>query len=218
MTLEDYYRRRAKEYDEQIYCRTDPLRQNELEQIGNAMKEKLKGRRVLELACGPGYWTRILSDVALDIVATDAVREMVDIAKTKNFNCSTSFVLNDAYQTSFQNGSFEGGMANFWFSHVPKSRIHTFLAEFHRVLQNKSRVFMVDNVYVPGIGGQLVAKKGDENTYKLRTAGDGSKDLVLKNYYQADELVKIFSHYVESFAEKNVFCGNYFWFVAYDVQ
>lgn len=215
--MEDYYRRRAKEY-EQMYHRTERLWQKELKQIGNGMKRKLKGRKVLEIACGPGYWTQILSNATRELVVTDAVREMLDIAKTKKFNCSASFALNDAYNLSFSDHSFDGGMANFWFSHVPKSRIPSFLGEFHRVLQEKSRVFMADNVYVSGIGGQLIVKEGDENTYKLRTAGDRSKDLVLKNYYQTDELVKIFSNYAEDFTEKNVVCGNYFWFVAYDLK
>jgi ubiquinone/menaquinone biosynthesis C-methylase UbiE len=215
--MEEHYRRRAKEY-EQGYYRSDPLWQKELKQIGDAIKEKLNRRRVLEIACGPGYWAWILSEVAQTVVATDAVQEMLDIAKTKKYSCPASFVQTDAYHLSFKDNSFDAGMANFWFSHVPKSKIHSFLEGFHNVLQNKSRVFMADNLYVPGIGGQLIIKEGDENTYKLRTAGDGSKDLVLKNYYQANELTKIFSQYAKSFNDENIVCSNFFWSVVYDLR
>jgi ubiquinone/menaquinone biosynthesis C-methylase UbiE len=215
--MEEYYRRQAKEY-EQMYYRSDPLWQKELKQVRDAIKEKLKDRNVLEIACGPGYWTRILSEVAQTTVATDAVQEMLDIAKTKKYSCPASFVQTDAYHLSFKNNSFDAGMANFWFSHIPKSKIHSFLEGFHNVLQNKSRVFMTDNAYVPGIGGQLIIKEGDENTYKLRTAGNGSKDLVLKNYYQANELTKIFSQYAKSFNDENIVCSNFFWFVVYDLR
>jgi len=215
--MEEYYRRRAKEY-EQMYYRSDPLWQKELKQIRDAIKEKLRNRRVLEIACGPGYWTQILSETARTTVATDAVQEMLELAKTKKYDCPISFVQTDAYHTSFKDNVFNGGMANFWFSHVPKSKIHSFLETFHSVLQDKSRVFMADNVYVPGIGGQLVIKEGDENTYKLRTSGDGSKDLILKNYYQTGELTKIFSQYAKSFNDENVVCSNFFWFVVYDLK
>jgi ubiquinone/menaquinone biosynthesis C-methylase UbiE len=215
--MEEYYRRRAKEY-EQMYYRSDPLWQKELKQIRNAIKKKLRGRRLLEIACGPGYWTQILSETARTIVATDAVQEMLKLAKTKKYGCPVSLAKTDAYHPSFKGNVFDAGMANFWFSHVPKSKIHYFLESFHSVLQDKSRVFMADNVYVPGIGGQLIIKEGDENTYKLRTASDGSKDLILKNYYQASELTKIFSQYAKSFNEEKVVCGNFVWFVVYDLK
>lgn len=214
--MEEYYRRRAKEY-EQVYYRSDPLWQKELKQIRDTIKEKLKGRRVLEIACGPGYWAETLSEVAQTIVATDAVEEMLGVAKTKKYSCPTSFVQTDAYHLSFKNNSFDAGIANFWFSHIPKSKIHYFLEGLHSVLQDKSRVFMADNAYVPGIGGQFIIKEKDENTYKLRIAEDGSRDLVLKNYYQANELTKIFSQYAKSFNDENIVCNSFFWFVVYDL-
>lgn len=76
---------------------------------------------------------------------------------------------------------------------------------------------MADNAYVPGLGGQFIEER-DENTYKLRTAWDGSKDLFLKNYYQANELTKIFSQYAKSFNDENIVCNNFFWFVVYDLK
>jgi hypothetical protein len=142
---------------------------------------------------------------------------MLDIAKAKKYGCPVSFVQTDAYHLSFKDKSLDAGMANFWFSHVPKSKIHSFLEGFHNALQNRSRVFMADNIYVPGIGGQLIIKERDENTYKLRTAGDGSKDLILKNYYQANELYEIFSQYAKDFNDKNIARSNFFWFVVYDL-
>ena len=42
-------------------------------------------------------------------------------------------------------------------------------------------VFVADNVYVPGIGGELVRKSSSADTFKLRELGDGSKHEVLKN-------------------------------------
>ncbi len=214
--MEDYYRRRAEEYEE-IYHRDDPVRQEEQTKIANAVKETLRGRRVLEIACGTGYWTQFLSETAQSIVATDVVQEVLEIAKRKQYKCPVSFRIEDAYNLSFETNSFDGGLANFWFSHIPKDRIDSFLKDFHRVLQNGSRVFIADNVYIPGIGGELVIKEGDKNTYKLRKLKNGSKNLILKNYFSVEELVKIFSRDVKGFSRENVVYGNCFWYITYEL-
>ena len=74
---------------------------------------------------------------------------------------------------------------------------------------------MADNVYIPEVGGDLVTREGDENTYKLRKLKDGSENLVLKNYYSAKELEEIFSRHIKDFNLRNVFYGNCFWYVTY---
>ena len=214
--MEDYYRRRAEEYEE-IYHRDDPVRQEEQKKIANAVKETLRGRRVLEIACGTGYWTQFLSETAQSIVATDVVQEVLEIAKRKQYKCPVSFRIEDAYNLSFEANSFDGGLANFWFSHIPKDRIDSFLKDFHRVLRNGSRVFIADNVYIPGIGGELVIKEGDKNTYKLRKLKDGSKNLILKNYFSVEELVEIFSRHVKGFSRENVVYSNCFWYITYEL-
>lgn len=215
--MEEYYRRRAEEYDE-MYCRNDPVWQGELNRVGEALQETLRGRKVLEIACGTGYWTRVLSETAQSIAATDIVQEMLEIAQRKQYRCSTSFHKEDAYNLSFEDKSFDGGLANFWLSHVPKSRIDSFLKGFHRVLQSRSKVFMVDNVYVPGIGGKLVTREGEEDTYKLRSLKDGSEHLVLKNYLSTEELVEIFSKYDRGFGRDRVIYGGYFWYLVYELR
>jgi SAM-dependent methyltransferase len=181
--MEDYYRRRAEEY-EQVYYRNDLVAQEEIRKIASTLKEKLKGRRVLEIACGTGYWTQVSSETAQNIVATDIAQEMLAIAKRKQYH----------------------------------SRIDSFLKDFHRVLQSGSMMLMADNVYVPGLGGKLVTREGDENTYKLRSLKDGSECLILKNYFAVDELTAIFKKYATKFGRENVFYGNRYWYVTYELK
>ena len=52
--LEKYYSKRASEY-EQIYEK--PERQHELEWLRNRIPMLFRGKTVLEVACGTGYWT-----------------------------------------------------------------------------------------------------------------------------------------------------------------
>jgi len=215
--MKDYYRKRSEEYEE-IYYRNDPKRQEEQRKIADALKKILKGRNVIEIACGTGYWTQFLSETAHSIVATDIVQEVLEIAKRKQYKYPVSFRIEDAYDLSFEKSSFEGGLANLWFSHIPKDRIDSFLKGFHRVLQPMSRVFFADNVYIPGVGGELITKEGDENTYKLRRLKDGSENFILKNYFSVDDLIKIFGKHIEEFNRKNIFYGKCFWYVTYELK
>jgi ubiquinone/menaquinone biosynthesis C-methylase UbiE len=170
---------------------------------------------VIEVACGTGWWTRILSESANSIVATDLGEEVMKIAKEKEYGCPVTFKKEDAYDLSFQDSSFDGGLAFSWFSHIPLNLIDSFLTEFHRVLGKSSRVFIADNVYVQGIGGELERKEGDPNTYKIRFLKDGGVFTIVKNYYSVEDLVDIFERHVEGFSEDNVRHGNCFWNVDY---
>lgn len=178
--MEDYYRRKAREY-EGLYRRRDPGRREELERISRTLRDELRRRKVLEVACGTGYWTKVLSGAAENIVAVDSSVEMLEIARAKTYGCPVHLVLGDAYSLAPLGRGFDGGMANFWLSHVPRARINAFLKGFHRRLARGSAVFMADNVYDPGLGGQLVRREDDQNTYRLRVLRNGTSHLVLKN-------------------------------------
>lgn len=214
--LVEYYRERAEEYDE-IYEWRDPHRQEEQLLLGETIKESLEGRRVLEVACGTGYWTRILSQTAESIMATDLGQEVMELAKEKKYACPVTFRKEDAYNLSFSNGSYDGGFSFSWFSHIPRKRVDSFLTGFHRVLKAGSRVFMADNAYIPGVGGKLIKLASSEDTYKKRTLKDGREFTIIKNYYSADELKTIFNRHVNGFDLDNIFHGNCFWYVSYEI-
>lgn len=213
--MKDYYSLRAQEYEE-IYERDDPVRQAELASIADAIKEAFLNRRVLEVACGTGYWTAVLSSFAKHVVAVDASPEMLAIAREKGLPPDkVEFYEGDAYSLEAVLGVFDAGLANFWFSHVPKSRISEFLEEFHNRLGSGALVFMCDNVLLPDLGGALVTRTGREDTFKLRELSDGSKHEVLKNYYDADQLRAILSP-VSS--DLNIHMGSCYWWVRYKVK
>ncbi|MFX1590665.1 MAG: class I SAM-dependent methyltransferase [Promethearchaeota archaeon] len=218
-SLIEYYRRRAPEY-ESIYNKLDLEIQKENQETVEMLKKYLNGRKVIEVACGTGYWTQFLSATAKEITATDINKEVLDIAKQKTYHCPVSFQIMDAYRLAFKDKRFNAGLANFWFSHIPKKEINHFLSEFHRVLQSGSRVFLTDNhhSHLSDSLGKLITKKGDNNTYKLRQLTDGSEYLVLKNYYTIKELVEIFSNHITGFSELNVHFGQYFWRVLYEID
>ena len=138
-----YYRRRAGEYEE-IYDWKDYDRQEEQKLIAEAIKDYLARRRVLEVACGTGYWTKILSETVERIVATDIREDVIELAKLKKYRCPIEFEREDAYDLTFDDDSFDVGLAFSWFSHIPRERIHPFLKEFHRVLQDGASVLIAE--------------------------------------------------------------------------
>ena len=81
--LADYYVRRAPEY-ERIYQK--PERQAELRVVREMVANTFAGRSVLEVACGTGWWTEVLADIARSVVATDVNEEVLAIARTKAIN------------------------------------------------------------------------------------------------------------------------------------
>ncbi len=208
----DYYSRRAIEY-EKIFQRPDPVRQAEQTILADAMRTVLAGRRVLEVACGTGYWTERLADAAASILATDISSATLEVARAKQVP-NVSWEEADVWSLERTSGDFDGGLANFWFSHLPRRRVGEFLGKFHARLARPAAVFMADNIYLPGVGGELVTHAGEEDTYKRRVLEDGSQHEVLKNYYNAAELEKIFKPSARNFRVQS---GQCFWWISYEL-
>jgi ubiquinone/menaquinone biosynthesis C-methylase UbiE len=215
MILTEYYSQRAHEY-ESIYHRDDPVRQAEQREIANKIRALCKRRRVLEVACGTGYWTRAAATVATQICAVDLSAEMINIARTKSYTpAQVDFQIADAYALTALPGDFDAAFAVFWFSHVPKGRLQEFLLQFHAMLKPQATVFMADNVFVPGLGGELVSDPASPDTFKLRKLKDGSVHRILKNYYSESELHEIFSTCATALC---VTIGQCFWQVSYTLR
>src|SRR5580704_16950191 len=78
-----YYRERAKEY-EALYEK--PERQEDFAKAAAILKSIFTGKKVFEIGCGTGYWTRHIAEVATSVLATDINQEVLDIAATKAYS------------------------------------------------------------------------------------------------------------------------------------
>ena len=128
----DYYRRRAGEY-EAIYAK--PERQADLARLRSSIPARLAGRRVLEVACGTGYWTR--ARVAHRGAASSpptpprnpcASRSAKDYPRPRRAISSWPMPT----RSTRRSAASTRALAVFWWSHVPLSRIAEFLASLHR--------------------------------------------------------------------------------------
>ncbi len=174
-----YYAARAPEYD-RIYQK--PERQGDLAMVRKMVQSLFAGKRVLEIACGTGYWTQFIAPVAQSVVALDAAPETMAIAQQRAPGAAVRFIKGDAYALPHDQGPFDAAFAGFWFSHVPMARQRVFLTGLAAVLEPGARVVMLDNRYVPGSSTPIAETDAHGDSYQLRTLGDGSTHRVLKNF------------------------------------
>lgn len=185
-TLEKYYARRAAEY-EKIFDK--PERQADLARMRKDIPALFKGRRVLEIACGTGYWTPLIAEQAESVLATDFNEEPLAIARSKAYRkANVRFERADAYALPAWPQKFSACYAGFWWSHVPLGRIDSFLQGLAAALENGATVAFMDNRYVEGSSTPIARRDDDGNTYQARRLADGSSHEVLKNFPTAQEL------------------------------
>jgi demethylmenaquinone methyltransferase/2-methoxy-6-polyprenyl-1,4-benzoquinol methylase len=176
----EYYRRRAATY-ERIYAR--PERQADLRAMEAALASDFAGRRVLEVACGTGWWTPHGARDAQRWLATDLNPETMAIARLKVLPACVQFATVDAYTLAgLGSETFDAAFAGFWWSHVPLRHLPAWLATLHARLEPGARVVMLDNRYVEGSSTPISRRDAAGNSYQQRTLDDGSSHEVLKNF------------------------------------
>ena len=189
-TLEDYYRSRAPEYD-RFY--QNPHRLNDLARLRTWLTDQVRGRTILEVATGTGYWTEVAASVCKAITATDSVIETLAIAAKRRLGSNVELLTADAYDLPEFTTSFDTGMAHFWWSHVEKQRQQAFLSTFLKCLEPDALVLMIDQIYVEGICPVVSRFDERQNRYELRTVQSGAIHEILKNYPSDEELQASFA-------------------------
>jgi demethylmenaquinone methyltransferase/2-methoxy-6-polyprenyl-1,4-benzoquinol methylase len=176
-----YYAQRAAEY-ERVYAK--PERQADPRAMQAWLPGQFAGRRVLELACGTGWWTPHGARDCASWLATDLTPETLALARTKPVPAGrASFALADAYAPeAICGGPFDAAFAGFWWSHVPRARLSPWLGMLHARLAPGARIVFIDNRYVEGSNHPITRTDADGNTYQQRRLDDASVHEVLKNF------------------------------------
>jgi demethylmenaquinone methyltransferase/2-methoxy-6-polyprenyl-1,4-benzoquinol methylase len=182
-TLVDYYRASAPLYDG-VYRK--PERQEDLRRIEEWVATVFAGRRVLEVACGTGYWTRFIAATAASVTGIDAAPEMLALARERV--PVASFVAGNAYALAPDLGAFDGAFAGFFLSHVPRVQLRPFVSQLNSRLEPGACVLYIDNRFVDGSSSPIDGVDAAGNTYQERRRADGATHRVLKNFLIEKEL------------------------------
>ncbi|WP_328997200.1 class I SAM-dependent methyltransferase [Kribbella sp. NBC_00709] len=178
--LADYYRDRAGEYDA-VYEK--PERQEDLARLRALLPPLVRGRSVLEVAAGTGYWTTALASSAQSVLATDFNEEPLAIARSRSYgSADVRFRTADAYDLGAVEGRFDAIFAGFFWSHVPRADVRRFTLGLLERVEPGGVVILADNRYVEGSNHPITRATEDGDTYQTRQLSDGRTYEVLKNF------------------------------------
>jgi SAM-dependent methyltransferase len=102
--------------------------------------ERLRGRRVLEVGCGPGVDAAKLADAGLEVTATDACEEFVAIVRERFPQVRARVMDMTAPDASAE--TYDGIWSFASFIHVPRSAAHATLEGFARLLAPGGVLFL----------------------------------------------------------------------------
>lgn len=114
-----YYQARAAEYDDTYSERMSMPR------LAKALDALPISGDVVELACGTGQWTRLLSRRARSLTALDAAPEILRRARDRMRGTATRFIEADIFGWE-PDRQYDTVFFAFWLSHVPPAEMEPF--------------------------------------------------------------------------------------------
>ncbi|WP_394777445.1 class I SAM-dependent methyltransferase [Undibacterium sp.] len=186
--MREYYAQRAKTY-ETIYQK--PERQADLQVLKQRISTILQDHKVLELACGTGYWTESFAAAAASVTATDINQAMLDIAQSKVYPPGKlQFAIADAFDAP--QGDYSAYFAGHLWSHIKREEQAAFLAQLSKNGGKDKLLVLMDNNYVEGSSTPIARTDMEGNTYQQRLQEDGTRAEVVKNFPTDSTLRKRF--------------------------
>jgi SAM-dependent methyltransferase len=168
-----------------------PERQDDLEEMVERVAELLDGHTVLELACGTGWWTAVLAEVAEHVVATDINPALLALGQARNLpSDKVTWRQADAFDLPLELGSFTAIFIGFWWSHVKRDQQDKFLAQLRAKVGKDTLLVLLDDVYVEGSSPTVARTDLEGNTYKIETAPNGERYEIPKTYPSDSSLRK----------------------------
>jgi SAM-dependent methyltransferase len=199
--LEDDLRNTMNQY----YAMCAPFHDGFMNYTGNEAMEDLLGpmiewfeddirhKDVLEIACGTGNWTQVLSKRAQSVVATDVNQAALEIARRKPYgNARVEFRVGDAYALDMVEGTFDAAFAADWWSHIPKRSIAGFVDGLGERLAPGSRVILIDMLPREELDRMFSHFDQDGNRISRRPLPGGNVFEIVKNFPSKEELVEAF--------------------------
>jgi demethylmenaquinone methyltransferase/2-methoxy-6-polyprenyl-1,4-benzoquinol methylase len=199
MTLMDdvtrYYAARAPVYEETAGY-SDPEAERLRDPIKARYRKMFRGLKVLEVACGTGYWTRVVGEAAASVLGIDINQSLVSIAEERCRQLSNvTFQLADAYTLDGVPTGFTAALAIWWWSHVPKSELRKFLTSLHSKLRPGAFVLFCDQLPHEG---PVRRQDADGNNLELRSLPDGRSFEIVKNFPSEQDVSNALAGIVEN--------------------
>lgn len=178
-------------------------------------RDAMRGRRVLEIACGVGVSTKGIAETAEFVLGTDITPNTLRIAKETINQPNIEFLQCDAFDLKPVKGTFDAGCVSGFFHICPSSRYEEFLGGFHSKLSPGSMVFMESTrATSPDAKGRLFKLAGHSDRYMRRQLSDGSEYVLVENEFSEQDFSRIFGSISRNL---KIHIGNYGWWIQYQL-
>lgn len=194
----DYYRARAGEYDE-WWFRTGRYDRGpefnaqwraEVVEVEHAVAEWLemrRPRRVVELACGTGLFTRLLAPKVDKLTAIDASPEVLAINRARVMASNVEYLEADLFAWH-PRAPYDAAFFSFWLSHVPEERFPAFWEAVAAALEPGGAAYLIDSAFDPTSTAKDHAVPGRDAGIVTRRLNDGREFRIVKLFYEAAAL------------------------------
>lgn len=187
--MNSYYSRRARFHDEYMNYTGNAAMEKLMAPLISIVGPHIENKEILEIACGTGNWTEVLTRRARTVLATDAFDEYLQIARTKEYpEGVVTFKKCDAYRLNEIQDQFSAAFSADWFSHIPRQLIPKFLRGLNERLLPGSPIIIIDMLSRPELEAEFSHLDIDGNRICRRTLPDGGAYLVVKNFPSEVEL------------------------------
>ncbi|WP_208280311.1 class I SAM-dependent methyltransferase [Massilia oculi] len=159
----------------------------DLDEAREQLATLLSGHRILELGCGTGAWTEVLSESAESVLATDASAAMLDLARMHGEDLdNVEYRLADALALPDDIGSGEDKftavfMAGLW-SRLTRDQQEALLLSLKKRLGKDVLLVVFDDAYVETESATIARTDLQGNTHEFQLDADGNRHELVKNY------------------------------------
>lgn len=163
-----------------------------------------KGERMLDVACGQGFFTREFAKTGVVLTGVDISKELIDIAKKKSPK-EISFFVSKADKLPFEDATFDKVSIILAIQNI--ENISGVFSEAKRVLKTKGKVFIVMNHPCFRISKKSDWGFDDKKSIQYRRIDAYSSDIMTKIEMNPGEKDSKKKEYTVSFHKS---LGNYF--------
>jgi len=168
------------------------------------IKNLVKGKKVLDIGCGAGYGSKILSETAEVVIGIDIDKDAISYATEKYGSETVSFVVGDVEMMPFNDFEFEAGVCFEVIEHIERPRA---------MLTEASRVISGGGLFIISTPNGAVKVSSQPNPYHLREYLMGEFTDLLKQFFPLDlwEL-KIYGQFLrgKNYSSTNVALKNFY--------
>lgn len=181
----------ANQCGDRVYALPD--RQHEFAVLRERVAELVQGHKVLELACGSGYWTAAMAGAADFVLATDNNPLMLKAAQARDLpGQKVQIVQIDAFDVDFEN-DYTACFAGFFWAHVKREQQTALLARLRKIVGKEGLLILIDDNYLEADTAPVARTDAEGNTYQIETLADGERYEYVKNFPTDSALRKKFA-------------------------